>query len=209
MGNICEKGRIMYTDKEDWLIDYYSRYKNFYISGHDSFSKRIGLSNKESEYLHFIGNKKGIYAYILSIGLDFDRDLEDVKSKVEKSSLIEKIKDVFGSLHVILYDKEVKEQNDFWVLDSTFINMDSKSLEKYFSNINPMLTRNKGTIKNINASINDNFVCNDCVYKPYCGVCPVCNFADQGNIIADIRNTTRCKIFMKQFDWVFKEKFIN
>ena len=147
----------MYTDKEDWLIDYYSRYKNFYISGHDSFSKRIGLSNKESEYLHFIGNKKGIYAYILSIGLDFDRDLEDVKSKVEKSSLIEKIKDVFGSLHVILYDKEVKEQNDFWVLDSTFINMDSKSLEKYFSNINPMLTRNKGTIKNINASINDNF----------------------------------------------------
>jgi His-Xaa-Ser system radical SAM maturase HxsB len=71
-----------------------------------------------------------------------------------------------------------------------------------------ILTSNK-TCSIINASINENFVCNSCAYKPYCGVCPVCNYAEQGNIIADTNSTARCKIFMKQFDWVFKEKFIN
>ena len=71
-----------------------------------------------------------------------------------------------------------------------------------------ILTSSK-TCSIINASINENFVCNDCVYKPYCGVCPVCNYAEQGNVIADIIRTARCKIFMNQFDWVFKEKFIN
>jgi len=71
-----------------------------------------------------------------------------------------------------------------------------------------ILTSDK-TCSIINASINDNFICNSCVYKPYCGVCLVCNYAEQGNIIADIGNTARCKIFVKQFEWVFKEKFIN
>lgn len=59
------------------------------------------------------------------------------------------------------------------------------------------------------ASINDQYTCNDCVYKSYCGVCPVCNYAEQGNIIGKITQTDRCKIFKEQFDWVVKEKFIN
>lgn len=75
-------------------------------------------------------------------------------------------------------------------------------------NYKKILTSSK-TCSIINSSINENFICSDCVYKPYCGVCPVCNYAEQGNIIADINKTARCKIFMKQFDWIFKEKFIN
>ena len=59
------------------------------------------------------------------------------------------------------------------------------------------------------ASINDQYVCNDCVYKPYCGICPVCNYVDQGSVIGKISETDRCKIFMQQFDWVVREKFIN
>jgi len=61
----------------------------------------------------------------------------------------------------------------------------------------------------INASINDQYICNDCAYKPYCGICPVCNYAEQGNVIGKITQTDRCKIFKEQFDWVVREKFIN
>ncbi|MBR9676985.1 His-Xaa-Ser system radical SAM maturase HxsB [Candidatus Woesearchaeota archaeon] len=59
------------------------------------------------------------------------------------------------------------------------------------------------------ASINDQYTCNSCAYKPYCGVCPVCNYSEQGSIIAKISETDRCKIYMKQFDWVVKENFIK
>jgi His-Xaa-Ser system radical SAM maturase HxsB len=61
----------------------------------------------------------------------------------------------------------------------------------------------------VNASINDQYVCNSCVYKPYCGVCPVLNYINQGSIIGKIPETDRCKIFKEQFDWVVREKFIN
>ncbi len=61
----------------------------------------------------------------------------------------------------------------------------------------------------INASINDQYICDDCVYKPYCGVCPVINYSEQGNIIGKITQTDRCKILKQQFDYVVKEKFIN
>jgi len=61
----------------------------------------------------------------------------------------------------------------------------------------------------VNASINDQYICNNCVYKPYCGICPVCNYAEQGSVIGKISQTDRCKIFKEQFDWVVREKFIN
>lgn len=61
----------------------------------------------------------------------------------------------------------------------------------------------------INASINDQYICDNCVYKPYCGICPVCNYAEQGSVIGKISQTDRCKIFKEQFDWVVREKFIN
>jgi His-Xaa-Ser system radical SAM maturase HxsB len=61
----------------------------------------------------------------------------------------------------------------------------------------------------VNASINDQYICNDCVYKPYCGICPVCNYAEQGSIIGKISQTDRCKIFKEQFGYVVREKFLN
>lgn len=59
------------------------------------------------------------------------------------------------------------------------------------------------------ASVNDQYICDNCVFKPYCGVCPVCNYAEQGSVIGKIPQTNRCKIYKEQFDWVVKEKFIN
>jgi His-Xaa-Ser system radical SAM maturase HxsB len=59
------------------------------------------------------------------------------------------------------------------------------------------------------SSMNDQYLCNNCAYKPYCGICPVCNYAEHGTVIAQISQSARCKIFKEQFDWVVKEKFFK
>ncbi len=46
--------------------------------------------------------------------------------------------------------------------------------------------------------------CSDCVYACYCGVCPVYNYAIEGNIFAKIPYTARCKIFTGIFDTLFE-----
>lgn len=61
----------------------------------------------------------------------------------------------------------------------------------------------------INSSLNDQYFCDDCVFKPFCGVCPVCNYVEQGSIIGKIPQTARCKVFKEQFRWVIKERFLN
>jgi uncharacterized protein len=58
------------------------------------------------------------------------------------------------------------------------------------------------------ASINDSQYCDMCVYKPYCGICPVCNYAEHGSIIAPVLQTRHCRIYMAIFDYVF-DKLIN
>jgi uncharacterized protein len=55
------------------------------------------------------------------------------------------------------------------------------------------------------ASINDSQICDSCAYKPYCGLCPVCSYAEQGTTIGIIPKTSFCKIYMAQFDYVFEK----
>lgn len=54
------------------------------------------------------------------------------------------------------------------------------------------------------ASINDNPVCDLCAYKPFCGLCPVCHWAEHGNIISKLPDR-RCDILMGMFDHVFEK----
>ncbi|MCF7861545.1 His-Xaa-Ser system radical SAM maturase HxsB [Candidatus Woesearchaeota archaeon] len=62
-----------------------------------------------------------------------------------------------------------------------------------------------GEVKSIvKASINDNPACDICAYKPYCGVCPVCSYAETGNVLPKLPNE-RCRIFMGMFDYVFEK----
>ncbi len=50
----------------------------------------------------------------------------------------------------------------------------------------------------------DNHVsCQDCAYKPYCGVCPLANFIEHGTIFPQLPNTDRCKINKAMFDYIF------
>lgn len=45
--------------------------------------------------------------------------------------------------------------------------------------------------------------CCDCVYQPYCGVCPVVNLAMAGNIFARQAWNYRCKIYSGMLDVIF------
>lgn len=45
--------------------------------------------------------------------------------------------------------------------------------------------------------------CADCVYVPYCGVCPVFNYAKYGNIFSQAPNNERCQIMTAIFDYLF------
>lgn len=44
--------------------------------------------------------------------------------------------------------------------------------------------------------------CSDCAYRPYCGVCPVYNYATEGNLFSRTTND-RCSIQRSQLDYLF------
>ncbi len=64
------------------------------------------------------------------------------------------------------------------------------------------------TCKIIKASINDIDPCNKCKFKDYCGLCPVCTYSEQGDLIGDIKKTPRCKINFFMFSYIL-DKYYN
>jgi uncharacterized protein len=55
----------------------------------------------------------------------------------------------------------------------------------------------------ISCSVNDSLFCDNCAYKPFCGVCPVCTFSEEDSLIPKIPTNKRCKIYKKTFDYIF------
>jgi len=47
--------------------------------------------------------------------------------------------------------------------------------------------------------------CNNCAYKPYCGVCPIYNYFEQGNIFGQMPNNQRCRINKAILDFLFEK----
>lgn len=47
--------------------------------------------------------------------------------------------------------------------------------------------------------------CEQCVYSPYCGVCPVCNYAQYNNLFAPNINSYRCKIYKGILEIIFEK----
>ncbi len=54
------------------------------------------------------------------------------------------------------------------------------------------------------ASCLDNLPCDYCCYKPYCGVCPVLNYALYGNLFASLPNNDRCRLNKGMLDYLFQ-----
>jgi uncharacterized protein len=53
------------------------------------------------------------------------------------------------------------------------------------------------------SSLDNHAGCQDCVYKPYCGVCPLANYIECGTIFPQLSNTLRCRINKGIFDYIF------
>ncbi len=64
---------------------------------------------------------------------------------------------------------------------------------------------NEKTKTMVTSSMLENFSCDFCVYKPYCGVCPVKNYALHGNLFPQMKNTEWCKLNMGQLDYLFEK----
>lgn len=47
--------------------------------------------------------------------------------------------------------------------------------------------------------------CSQCVYQPYCGVCPLYNYALEGDIFSKIPHNQRCQINMGILDFLFEK----
>lgn len=59
----------------------------------------------------------------------------------------------------------------------------------------------------ISASVNDVYICDNCAWKPYCGICIVCSYKNQGNIITKLPIDDKCKTRKMLFRHIF-EKFL-
>jgi len=61
----------------------------------------------------------------------------------------------------------------------------------------------------VTASVTDiQPVCSDCVYKPYCGVCPVFNYSEHNDLFMYSRNF-RCKVHSGILDYLFLKQQDN
>jgi len=55
------------------------------------------------------------------------------------------------------------------------------------------------------ASLLEDLPCDNCVYKPYCGVCPVQNYALYKNLFPQLTNSEWCKFHKGVLDYLFKK----
>jgi len=55
------------------------------------------------------------------------------------------------------------------------------------------------------ASLLDNLPCDYCVYKPYCGVCPVVNYALNKDIFAFLPGNEKCELNKRILDYLFRK----
>ena len=46
--------------------------------------------------------------------------------------------------------------------------------------------------------------CSECVYLPYCGVCPVATYAMEGSILSRTNNNYRCRLYKGMLDSIFQ-----
>jgi len=68
---------------------------------------------------------------------------------------------------------------------------------------NELIINNKKLKTIITSSVLDNCSCNECVYKPYCGICPVQNYFIYKNLFPNIKETDICKIHTGMLDYIF------
>lgn len=63
---------------------------------------------------------------------------------------------------------------------------------------------NSDATKNVVSSscIDCHYICRDCVFNPICGICPVYNYMQDGNLIGKVNKNDRCKIMKGIFKYI-------
>lgn len=64
---------------------------------------------------------------------------------------------------------------------------------------------NENSLSIVLSSINDIQQCDDCIWQPYCGLCPLSNYAYYKSLIVDVHKTMRCQISKAQFEYIFEK----
>jgi hypothetical protein len=119
----------------------------------------FGLQREDITVLRFIGNRNITYCLILTVSTDY-RQWQRVKTALlatESKVLLEKIRDfIHAPLISIIYDPKVEDKFSIFA-GSDFSEVNGVGLSKAITDIDRQITDNVGTIKEINASINDTF----------------------------------------------------
>lgn len=55
------------------------------------------------------------------------------------------------------------------------------------------------------ASTMEGLACDQCVFKPYCGVCPIYNYEEFGNIFGQLPMNKRCEYMKNFFEYIFQK----
>ena len=185
-----------------------------------------GLRDLHVRFLHYLGNAKGDWKNICYESDEFlvfwkevmeyliQLNLQGVKIRERGATIL--LKKIFGiepnyleirspcgaAIGQLLYN----HNGDIYTCDEArMIGEDIFRLGNVNTSTYNEILSSDQTCGIVSASINDTKICNSCAYKPYCGICPVCNYAEQGSIIAKIPETMRCKIYKAQFDYLFDQ----
>ncbi|MFC1754975.1 His-Xaa-Ser system radical SAM maturase HxsB [Thermoproteota archaeon] len=65
------------------------------------------------------------------------------------------------------------------------------------------MIRSEKTLRLIDSSMIDNYLCNTCAYKPYCGTCVVANYSEEGSLFPKIPTNSHHLYFELIFDYLF------
>ena len=57
----------------------------------------------------------------------------------------------------------------------------------------------------IDISSKKNYLCDNCVWNPYCGICPIYTYGAQGNIVSKLSMDDKCKVYSEITKTIFKK----
>ncbi len=59
--------------------------------------------------------------------------------------------------------------------------------------------------KMIMSSMTEGYYCDSCAYKPFCSVCPILHYANEGRFNIKINKTSNCARYKLLYDYIFKK----
>lgn len=179
---------------------------------HVRYLNRLGCAKKEWEKLsyspeEFVAFWKKVVEYMEDLnkkGATIRERMYDImKAKIEggEPNYLELRNPCGAVTGQLVYDFN---GNIYSCDDARMLGSDLFKLGTVSDDYTDVVTSDKAC-KIIASSVTETQYCDACVYQPWCGICPVQNFAEQGNIIARIPETSRCKIHEKQFEYVLSK----